>query len=36
MGAADRLQELANPHATIRQLLGHRDWADDTHDALQT
>lgn len=32
----DRIQELANQHTTIRQRLGHSDWADDTHYALQT
>jgi len=26
----DRLQELANEHNTIRQMLGHADWADTT------
>jgi IS5 family transposase len=32
----DRMQELANQHATIRQMLGHSDWADDTRYSLQT
>jgi IS5 family transposase len=32
----DRIQELANQHNTIRQMLGHSDWADETHYALQT
>jgi hypothetical protein len=32
----DRIQELANQHATIRQMLGHSDWADDTRYSLQT
>ena len=32
----DRLQELANAHATLRQMLGHADWADTTHYKLQT
>jgi transposase, IS5 family len=32
----DRIQELANQHATIRQMLGHGDWEDDTHYSLQT
>jgi hypothetical protein len=32
----DRVQELANQHTTIRQMLGHSDWADDTRYALQT
>ena len=32
----DRIQELANQHATIRQMLGHGEWADDTRYALQT
>ena len=30
------VQELANQHATIRQMLGHGDWADDDHYQLQT
>ena len=32
----DRIQELANQHATIRQMLGHGDWADETQYSLQT
>jgi hypothetical protein len=32
----DRIQELANQHATIRQMLGHGGWADDTRYSLQT
>ena len=32
----DRLQELANEHSTLRQMLGHGDWADTTHYELQT
>jgi transposase, IS5 family len=32
----DRIQELANQHATIRQMLGHGDWADDYRYELQT
>ena len=32
----DRIQELANQHNTIRQMLGHSDWEDETHYALQT
>jgi hypothetical protein len=32
----DRLQELANQHQTIRQMLGHSDWADTDHYELQT
>ena len=32
----DRIQELANQHKTIRQMLGHSDWADETRYALQT
>jgi hypothetical protein len=32
----DRLQELANQHNTIRQMLGHSDWADETYYELQT
>jgi len=27
----DRIQELANQHSTLRQMLGHSDWADETH-----
>ena len=32
----DRLQELANQHNTIRRMLGHSDWADETYYELQT
>jgi len=32
----DRIQELANQHSTLRQMLGHSDWADETHYELQT
>jgi hypothetical protein len=32
----DRIQELANQHATIRQMMGHGDWADDYRYELQT
>lgn len=32
----DRLQELANQHQTIRQMLGHSDWADAQRYELQT
>jgi hypothetical protein len=32
----DRIQELANQHGTIRQMLGHGDWADDSRYSLQT
>lgn len=32
----DRILELANQHATIRQMLGHGDWEDDTRYSLQT
>jgi hypothetical protein len=32
----DRIQELANQHTTIRQMLGHGDWADAHRYALQT
>ena len=32
----DRLQELANQHSTIRQMLGHSDWADEYQYELQT
>jgi IS5 family transposase len=32
----DRLHELANQHNTIRQMLGHGDWADDYRYELQT
>ena len=32
----DRVRELANQHTTIRQMLGHGDWADETQYSLQT
>ncbi len=32
----DRLQELANQHQMLRQMLGHGGWEDDHHYALQT
>jgi len=32
----DRIHELVNQHATIRQMLGHGDWADETTYNLQT
>ena len=32
----DRIQELANQHSTLRQMLGHGDWADKTQYKLQT
>jgi len=32
----DRLQELANEHKTIRQMLGHSDWMPDKRYELQT
>ncbi|MCP4285982.1 MAG: ISNCY family transposase [Gammaproteobacteria bacterium] len=32
----DRVQELANQHNTIRQMLGHSDWADEKYYELQT
>jgi IS5 family transposase len=32
----DRIQELANQHATIRQMLGHGAWDEDIHYSLQT
>jgi len=32
----DRLQELANEHNSIRQMLGHADWSDTTTYKLQT
>jgi len=32
----DRLQELANQHKVLRQMLGHTGWEDPTHYALQT
>lgn len=32
----DRIQELANQHKTLRQMLGHSDWAAETYYELQT
>jgi len=32
----DRIQELANEHKTLRQMLGHSDWADKKYYNLQT
>ena len=32
----DRLQELANQHKTVRQMLGHSGWEDVTNYKLQT
>ena len=32
----DRIQELANQHNTIRQMLGHSDWMDENRYELQT
>jgi IS5 family transposase len=32
----DRVQELADRHTTIRRMLGHGDWADETRYPLQT
>ena len=32
----DRIQELANQHKTIRQMLGHGDWLDEHRYELQT
>ena len=32
----DRIQELANQHSTLRQMLGHGDWSDKTQYKLQT
>jgi len=32
----DRIQELANQHTTLRQMLGHGDWSDATQYKLQT
>lgn len=32
----DRLQELANQHSTLRQMLGHADWHDKQTYELQT
>ncbi len=32
----DRIHELANQHSTLRQMLGHSEWADKKHYELQT
>ncbi|HIJ83142.1 MAG TPA: ISNCY family transposase [Magnetococcales bacterium] len=32
----DRIHELANQHKTVRQMLGHDDWIDETKYELQT
>jgi hypothetical protein len=32
----DRIQELANQHATLRLMLGHGDWSDASYYELQT
>ncbi len=32
----DRIQDLANNHNVIRQMLGHSEWADKTQYSLQT
>lgn len=32
----DRIQELANQHTTLRQMLGHGDWSDATRYERQT
>ena len=32
----DRIQELANQHTTLRQMLGHGDWSDTTRYKRQT
>lgn len=32
----DRIQELANQHKTLRQMLGHADWSDTTQYKTQT
>jgi transposase, IS5 family len=32
----DRIQELANEHKTLRQMLGHSDWSDVKYYNLQT
>jgi hypothetical protein len=32
----DRIHELANEHNTLRRMLGHSDWADDTRYNMQT
>ena len=31
----DRIQELANQHSTLRQMLGHGDWTDKAQYKLQ-
>ncbi len=32
----DRIHELANEHKTLRKMLGHSDWADESYYNLQT
>jgi transposase, IS5 family len=32
----DRVQELANQHSTLRKILGHSDWSDESYYELQT
>jgi IS5 family transposase len=32
----DRIAELANQHRTVRQMLGHSDWSDETQWHVQT
>ena len=32
----DRIRELADQHASIRRMLGHGDWADESRYSLQT
>jgi hypothetical protein len=32
----DRITELANQHRTVRQMLGHSDWSDETQWQVQT
>ena len=32
----DRITELANQHRTVRQMLGHSDWSDETQWHVQT
>jgi hypothetical protein len=32
----DRIHELANEHKTLRKMLGHSDWADESYYHLQT
>ena len=32
----DRIQELANQHTTLRLMLGHGDWSDESRYELQT